>query len=55
MNEIKFGLSPTVLICAAGGAALGLILAMWGTSDVGIIVSTVIVFAILSGIFGMFV
>ena len=55
MRSINFELSPNVLICAAAGAVLGLILAMWGTTSVGIIVAVVIVFTILSGIFGMFV
>jgi hypothetical protein len=59
MNEIKFGLGPNVLICAAAGSVLGLVLALWavggGAESVGIVVATVIVFTILSGIFGMFV
>lgn len=55
MREIKFGLSPNVFICGGAGAVLGAILAYWGTSDLGIIGATTICFAILSGIFGMFV
>jgi len=55
MRSFDFALSLNVYICAAAGAILGLILALWGTSDVGIVTATVIVFAILSGIFGMFV
>lgn len=55
MSEIKFGLSPNVLICGAAGSVLGLVLALWATSDVGIVVATSVVFAVLSGIFGMFV
>jgi hypothetical protein len=59
MNEIKFGLGPNVRICAAAGSVLGLVLALWGvgggTENIGIVVATVIVFTILSGIFGMFV
>jgi hypothetical protein len=55
MRSFDFALSPNVFICAAAGAVLGLILAMWGTSEVPIIVATMIVFTILSGIFGMFV
>jgi hypothetical protein len=55
MRAFNFALTPNVLICAAAGSVLGLVLAMWGTSDVGIIVATVIVLTILSGIFGMFV
>ena len=54
MRDLKLGLSPNVLLCAVGGAVLGLILALWSTSEIGIVVATVIVFAILSGIFGMF-
>jgi hypothetical protein len=55
MREFDFALSPNVFICAAAGAVLGLILAMWGTTDFGIVTATVIVFSILSGIFGMFI
>jgi hypothetical protein len=55
MRAINFELTPNVLICAAAGSVLGLILAMWGTSEIPIIVATVIVFTVLSGIFGLFV
>ncbi len=55
MHSFEFGITPNVMITAGAGAVLGLVLAMWGTSDVGIIAATVIVFAILSAIFGMFV
>jgi hypothetical protein len=55
MREMNFALTPNVLICGAAGAVLGAILAYWGTTDVGIVGATTIVFAILSGIFGMFV
>jgi hypothetical protein len=55
MREFDFALSPNVFICAAAGAVLGLILAMWGTTDIGIVTATAIVFSILSGIFGMFI
>lgn len=55
MRAFDFSLSPNVLICAAAGSVLGLILAMWATSEIPIIVATVIVFTVLSGIFGMFV
>lgn len=55
MREFDFAITPNVIICAAAGAVLGLILALWGTTDVGIVAATVIVFSILSGIFGMFV
>jgi hypothetical protein len=55
MRDFDFALSLNVYICAAAGAALGLILALWATTDVGIVMATVVVFAILSGIFGMFV
>ncbi len=48
-------LSPSVIICAVAGGILGMILAMWGTSEISIIASTAIVFAVLSGIFGLFV
>jgi hypothetical protein len=53
--EFDMALTPSVLICGAAGAVLGLILAMWGTSEIPIILSTVVVFAVLSGIFGFFV
>ncbi|MEK4034473.1 hypothetical protein WOC76_11510 [Methylocystis sp. IM3] len=55
MRSFDFAITPNVLICAAAGAVLGLVLALWGTSDLGIVTATVIVFSILSGIFGMFV
>ena len=55
MRSFDFAITPNVLICAAAGAVLGVILAMWGTADVGIVAATSITFAILSGIFGMFV
>ena len=55
MREMNFALTPNVLICGAAGAVLGAILAYWGTTDLGIVAATTIVFAILSGIFGMFV
>lgn len=55
MRSFDFGLTPNVLICAVAGSVLGLILAMWVTPEVPIVVATVIVFAVLSGIFGMFV
>lgn len=55
MREINLGFGPNVLICGAAGAILGLVLAMWGGANIGIIVATVIVLAVLSGIFGMFV
>jgi hypothetical protein len=53
--DFDMALTPSVLICGAAGAVLGAILAMWGTTEVPIILSTVIVFAVLSGIFGFFV
>ncbi len=55
MRSFDFAITPNVIICAAAGAVLGLILALWGTTDLGIVTATVIVFTILSGIFGMFV
>lgn len=55
MRSFDFAITPNVLICGAAGAVLGMILAYWGTSDVGIVAATTIVFAVLSGIFGMFV
>ncbi len=55
MRSFDFAITPNVLICAAAGAVLGLVLALWGTTDMGIVTATVIVFSILSGIFGMFV
>lgn len=53
MVDFDLTLTPSVLICAVAGGVLGLILAMWGTSEIPIIVATVIVFAVLSGIFGL--
>ncbi len=55
MQSFEFAITPNVMITSAAGAVLGLVLAMWGTSDVGVIAATTIVFSILSGIFGMFV
>ncbi len=55
MVEFDVALTPSVTICGAAGAVLGAIPAMWGTSEVPIILATVIVFAVLSGIFGFFV
>jgi hypothetical protein len=48
-------LTPSVWICGAAGTVLGVILAMWGTSDIPIIIATAITFGVLSGIFGFFV
>jgi hypothetical protein len=48
-------LTPSVLICGAAGTLLGVILAMWGTSEIPIIIATAITFGVLSGIFGFFV
>lgn len=55
MREMNFALTPNVIICGVAGSVLGGILAYWGTSDISIIASVSFVFAILSGIFGMFV
>lgn len=55
MREMNFALTPNVIICAVAGSVLGAILAYWGTSDLGIVAASTICFAILSGIFGMFV
>jgi len=55
MAAIDFALTPSVIICGVAGGVLGLILAMWGTSDIPIIFATTTVFGVLSGIFGMFV
>ncbi|PPD45323.1 MAG: hypothetical protein CTY15_04410 [Methylocystis sp.] len=55
MRDFDFAMSSNVYICAGAGAVLGAILAYWATNDAGIVGATVIVFAILSGIFGMFV
>jgi hypothetical protein len=54
MRELHLGLSPNVLLCALGGGILGAILSLWATTDIGVVGATVIVMAILSGIFGMF-
>jgi hypothetical protein len=43
-------LTPSVWICGAAGSVLGVILAMWGTSDIPIIIATAITFGVLSGI-----
>ncbi len=53
--EFDMTLTPSVLICGAAGAVLGAVLAMWGTTEIPIIIATMIVFAVLSGIFGFFV
>ena len=55
MVDFDFALSPSVIICAAAGAVLGLVLSMWATSEIGIIVATTVCFAVLSGLFGLFV
>jgi hypothetical protein len=57
MRDFDFAITPNVVICSAAGAVLGLILSVWGAgpAETGIISATVIVMAILSGIFGMFV
>ena len=51
----EFELSPSVIICAAAGGVLGLVLSMWATTEIGIVVATTVCFAILSGLFGLFV
>jgi hypothetical protein len=48
-------LTPSVWICGLAGTVLGVILAMWGTSEIPIIIATAITFGVLSGIFGFFV
>ncbi len=55
MVEFDMALTPSVIICGVAGAVLGAILALWGTTEVPIIIATAIVFAVLSGIFGFFV
>lgn len=55
MRSFDFAITPNVLICGAAGTVLGVILAYWVTSDLGIVGATAVVFGILSGIFGMFV
>jgi hypothetical protein len=54
MRELNLGLSRNVILCAVGGGILGAILSLWATTDIGVVSATVIVMAILSGIFGMF-
>ncbi|MGA8171719.1 MAG: hypothetical protein WB816_12935 [Methylocystis sp.] len=54
MRELHFSLTPSVLLCGAGGAILGAILSLWATQDFGIVAATVVVMGILSGLFGMF-
>ncbi len=53
--EFDMALTPSVIICGVAGAILGAILAMWGTTEIPIIIATMMVFAVLSGIFGFFV
>jgi hypothetical protein len=53
--DFDMALTPSVYICGAAGAVLGLILAWWGTSEIPIMIATAIVFSLLSGIFGFFV
>jgi hypothetical protein len=53
--DFDMAITPSVVICGAAGAVLGFILAWWGTSEIPIIIATVIVFGVLSGIFGFFV
>ena len=51
----EFDLSPSVIICAVAGAVLGFVLAVWGISEIPIIISVTVVFGVLSGLFGLFV
>ena len=53
--DFDFAITPSVIICGAAGAVLGLILALWVTTEIPIILATIIVFGVLSGIFGFFV
>jgi len=56
MNELKIGITPTVALCTIGGGVLGLILAMWGAPDnIGLMASVSFVFAVMSGLFSMFI
>jgi hypothetical protein len=55
MVPFDLTLTPSVIICAAAGGVLGLVLSMWGTSEIPIIVATTICFAVLSALFGLFV
>ena len=48
-------MTPNVLLYAASGAVLGLVLGMWTQAGLPATIASVIVLAILSGIFGMFV
>ncbi len=51
----EFEIGPSVIICALAGAVLGFVLALWGTSEIPIIISVTVVFGVLSGLFGLFV
>jgi hypothetical protein len=53
--DFDLSMSPSVIIYAVAGGFLGAVLALWGTSDFAIVIATTIVFAVLSGIFGLFV
>lgn len=55
MREFEFAMSANVYICAVAGAVLGAVLAYWLTDQFEIVAAAAIVFAVLSGIFGMFV
>lgn len=56
MNELKFGVTPTVILCALGGGAIGLIASMWAMPDnVGVAASVTFVMAVMSGLMSMFI
>lgn len=55
MRSFDFAITPNVLICGVAGTVLGVILAYWGTSDLGIVAATAIAFGILSVIFRIFI
>lgn len=37
MRDLKLGLGSNVILRAVGGAVLGLMLALWSTSEIGIV------------------
>ena len=55
MKRLNLALTPNVLLYAAGGAVLGLILGIWMQAGIQSTIASVIVLTILSGFFGMFV
>lgn len=55
MNEMKIGLTPTVILCFIGGAILGLILGLWTGLGPGAVFASTVTLAIIAAIGGTFI